>query len=195
MKKLLFPLVWLFVFSAISCHTKTNKSEVVNEQNWMSRADSLVARTFDTLRNTLLQTISEKGFAGAVNFCNTEALNLTNAYREQGVTIKRTSDKIRNPGNAPDKMEQEIIDGYIQKIIKETDLKSVLKKDEAGNYHYFKPILIQAMCLNCHGEKLTQIKPDTWETIRQHYPADSAFNYKEGDLRGIWHVVFFKKNK
>ena len=192
MKKVLFSLIPLFVFLAISCHTKTRKAEIVNEQKWMSGGDSLAARTFDTLRNTLLRTISEKGFAGAVSFCNTEALSLTNTYREEGITIKRTSERFRNPANAPDKMEQEIITGYIQARIKKQDLKPVLKKDEAGNRHYFKPILLQAMCLNCHGEKLTQIKPDTWEVIRQHYPADSAFNYKEGDLRGIWHVIFSK---
>jgi hypothetical protein len=41
--------------------------------------------------------------------------------------------------------------------------------------------------------------------IRQHrsnrmgmsltkYPADTAFDYKEGDLQGIWHVMFSKNN-
>jgi len=192
MKKLLFPLACLFAFSAISCHTKTRQVEIKNEQKWMSRGDSLVARTFDTLRNTLLRTISEKGFAGAVSFCNTEALNLTSTDRKEGVLIKRTSDRLRNPANTPDKVELEIITAYIQERIKKQDLKPVLKKDEAGNHHYFRPILVQAMCLNCHGEKLIQIKPDTWEVIRQHYPADAAFDYKEGDLRGIWHVVFAK---
>jgi hypothetical protein len=24
-------------------------------------------------------------------------------------------------------------------------------KDQQGNVHYFKPIIMQAMCLNCHG--------------------------------------------
>jgi hypothetical protein len=46
------------------------------------------------------------------------------------------------------------------------------------------------MCLNCHGDKITQIKPDTWKTLQEKYPADLAFDYKEGELRGIWHLVF-----
>lgn len=178
----------LLLVTVISCTEKKKPDDVALR----SKGDSLITQTFDTLRNTLLRAIGEKGFPGAVSFCNTEALPLTNSYVAEGITIKRSSDKIRNIVNTPDSMEQEILSIYLQMKKDKQELKSVLKKDAAGNYHYFKPILLQTMCLNCHGDKTTQIKPDTWEVILQKYPNDAAFNYKDGDLRGIWHLTFLK---
>lgn len=189
MKKLFLIIPVIAVF--IKCRESTT---VKNISGLMQKGDTLIARTFDTLRNTLLQTIGEKGFPGAVSFCNTEALSLTNTYTAQGITIKRTSDKLRNPSNSPNEMEQKILSEYMGTKQNKLELKPVLEEDVAGNHHYFKPIIMQAMCLNCHGDKASQIKPDTWEAIHKKYPNDSAFDYKEGDLRGIWHVVFSKKN-
>lgn len=182
-------IVGILSIPIFSCTEKKQPEEVAI---WKSKGDSLIAQTFDTLRNTLLKTIGEKGFPGAVSFCNTKALSLTNTYAAEGITIKRTSDKLRNPANRPDNMEQEILSAYLQMKRDKQELKPVFKKDAEGNRHYFKPILLQAMCSNCHGDKTTQIRPDTWESILQKYPADAAFNYKEGDLRGIWHLTFLK---
>lgn len=52
---------------------------------------------------------------------------------------------------------------------------------------------MQGLCLSCHGEKYTEIKADVLEVIQQKYPGDLAFNYKEGDLRGVWHLVYKAK--
>jgi hypothetical protein len=52
-----------------SCtENKTTEDAVV----WERKGDSLVTKTFDTLRNTLTKAIGEKGLAGAVEFCNTK---------------------------------------------------------------------------------------------------------------------------
>ena len=190
MKKLFLIIPVIGVF--IKCRENT---AVKNNSGLIQRGDTLIARTFDTLRSSLLRAIGEKGFPGAVSFCSTEALSLTNTYTEQGITIKRTSDKLRNPANSPDALEQKILSEYKSRKQNKLELKPVLEEDAAGNNHYFKPIVLQAMCLNCHGDKASQIKPDTWEAIQKKYPNDSAFDYKEGDLRGIWHVVFSKKTK
>lgn len=154
------------------------------------KGDSLVTQTFDTLRNTLLRTVAQKGFDGAVEFCSTEALKLTAVYASEGIRIKRTSDQLRNPANAPDTMEQRLLAAYRKWKTEKKELPVITEKDMAGNYHYFKPILMQTMCLNCHGEKDKQVTAAAWKMIRDKYPADAAFNYKEGDWRGIWHIQF-----
>lgn len=164
----------------VSCKQLKDKKEFTN---WRNKGDSLTAQTFDTLRNTLLNAISEKGFPGAVEFCNTAALDLTTIYASEGIQIKRTSDE----------MENEILKEYVKLKQEKKELTPIVKQDSLNNHHYFKPILIQAMCLNCHGEKETQIKPDTWEMIQKKYPKDAAINYKEGDLRGLWHIIFTEK--
>lgn len=194
MKKQLFPVIFLIFLLQFACKEKEGGAGEVNRSVLMAKADSLIIKTFDTLRNTLLKAVGEKGFAGAVSFCNTEALSLTNTFTRDGISLRRTSDKIRNPLNKAHQMEWEVLNEYLQLKKDKKELNPVLKKDAAGNHHYFKPILMQALCLNCHGEKQTQIKPGTWDVLQQNYPSDAAFDYKEGDLRGIWHVVFSKKN-
>jgi hypothetical protein len=56
--------------------------------------------------------------------------------------------------------------------------------------HYYKPILVQSMCLNCHGSIPGQLKPEVAAVVDSLYPGDLARNYKEGDLRGAWHIRF-----
>jgi hypothetical protein len=101
---------------------------------------------------------------------------------------------LRNPANAPDSMELRILASYRQWKNEKQELKGVLEKDGSGNYHYFKPILLQTLCLNCHGNPVSVISPETRQMIQQKYPADAAFDYQEGDLRGIWHIRFSQKN-
>jgi hypothetical protein len=177
----------------ISCNE--NKEVQVNPEAIRMKGDSIVSRSFDTLRNTLLRSIGEKGLAGAVEFCTTKALELTNTYSAGNISVKRTSDKIRNPGNAPDSMEQRILTSFRFLKSNKQEIKAILEKDAAGNYHYFKPIILQAMCLNCHGERDKQIQPETWQSIQLKYPADSAFNSREGDLRGTWHIILRDDDK
>lgn len=188
MLKSLFIITGLMTF-LFSCKQSKNTEEFTD---WKSKGDSLTAQTFDTLRKTLQKAISERGLSGAVEFCNTAALDLTKIYSGKEIQIKRTSDKIRNPVNTPDEMEKDVIMTYQEQKEENKQLTTIVKQDSKGNQHYFKPILIQAMCLNCHGAKETQIKPDTWDMIQKKYPKDAAFNYKEGDLRGVWHIVFTK---
>jgi hypothetical protein len=183
-----FPFLFLSA-AFFSCKAKNSPDDTAS---WKLKGDSLVTRTFDTLRNTLQHAVGEKGFAGAVDFCITAAPGLTAAYNSDGIFVKRTSDKLRNPANAPDTMEKRIMAAYLQMKNDKKQLEGILEKDAAGNHHYFKPILLQALCLNCHGDNESQIKPDTRAAIQKQYPADAAFNYKEGDLRGIWHISFYK---
>lgn len=186
MLKYSFLITGLLTF-LVSCKESKDKKEFID---WKNKGDSLTVQTFDTLRNTLLKAISERGIPGAVDFCNTSALDLTKTYTGAGIQIKRTSDKIRNSVNTPDEMEKDVIKTYLEQKKENKQLTAIVKQDSKGSHHYFKPILIQAMCLNCHGEKETQIKPDTWDMIQKKYPNDAAFNYKDGDLRGVWHIIF-----
>jgi hypothetical protein len=127
--------------------------------------DTLIAKTFDTLRNTLMREAGEKGFAAAVEFCNIKALSLTNTYADNKVHISRTSNKVRNGNNAPDTLEQKILSKYAAWIEGKQKPTPVIEQDSKGNIHYFKPIMLQSMCLNCHGTK-EQIQPRTWEMIQ-----------------------------
>ncbi len=189
MPRFLIPILLLPVL--VSCVGTQEPEEL---SSWKARGDTLVAHTFDTLRNTLLRAVGEKGFPGAVDFCNTRAIALTHTFTEEGTLIKRTSGRLRNPQNAPDTMETRILSMWEDQKKNNLPLADILFRNKE-KVHYFKPILIQSMCLNCHGQKNAEIKPDTWEILQQKYPGDSAFGYKEGDLRGAWHISFAEPKK
>lgn len=152
----------------------------------------MITITFDTLRSSLDKAITEKNYEGAIGFCSTAASSLINTYVSEGTTIKRTSNKYRNSSNAPDCMEQRIMAAFHQLKNIQQAIKPVFEEDKKGKYHYFKPIILQAMCINCHGSAAEQIQPAVWQSIQQKYPADLAHDYREGDLRGMWHVTLSK---
>jgi hypothetical protein len=200
MKRCLFSLIiFSIIISCTNEEKKVDKEDGAynqtkieeNKNNYKLKGDSIVKQTFDTLRNTLLTAIKEKGFDGAVAFCNTSALSLTNSYANNTVTIKRTSDKVRNPANDPDSMEQRILEKFLTMSDSTAKTATVVERDATGSIHYYKPIIMQAMCLNCHGNK-EQIQLGTLKMIKSKYPDDAAIGYKEGNVRGLWHVVFNK---
>jgi hypothetical protein len=51
------------------------------------------------------------------------------------------------------------------------------------------------MCAGCHGDKKDVAQQALWNTVDSLYPKDMAYGYQPGDLRGIWHVSFLKKDK
>jgi len=193
MKKQIFPVFILFSVAIFSCNNKKNDTGKLNKTAFIAKADSLISITFDTLKSSLMRAIGENNYEGAIAFCNAAASPLTNTYISDEITIKRTSDKYRNPSNAPDSMEQRIMALFHQLKNKQEAIKPVFEEDKQGEYHYFKPIILHAMCVNCHGSKAEQIQPSVWQSIQQKYPTDLAYDYKEGDLRGMWHVISSKK--
>lgn len=193
MKKQILSCLLLFSAFIFSCKNKSDANGELKRTAFISKADSLISVTFDTLKSSLIRAIGENNYEGAIAFCYTAASPLTNTYSSDDITIKRTSDKYRNPSNAPDSMEQRIMASFQQLKNKQKAIKPVFEDDQQGKYHYFKPIILQAMCVNCHGSQTDKIQPAVWQSIRQKYPADLAYDYKEGDLRGMWHVIASKK--
>ena len=56
-----------------------------------------------------------------------------------------------------------------------------------GALGYVEPIRIEALCLNCHGETLTE---PVQARLAELYPEDRATGFADGDLRGLfWAVV------
>lgn len=184
-------LIVLLVLTLSAC--RYNNSVNIEVSSIEKEADDIVTKTFDTLKKTLVTTISEKGVPGAVEVCNIHAISLTGVYSKKGFSIKRATDRPRNQNNLADSTEQRIISLLSQIKNSNKQLSPILEKDSKGVFHYYKPIIIQGMCLSCHGKKSEQILDDTWKMIAAKYPVDSAVNYSEGDLRGIWHVSINKK--
>ncbi|MEP0365321.1 MAG: DUF3365 domain-containing protein [Cyclobacteriaceae bacterium] len=148
--------------------------------------------TKQVLGKNLMGAINARGSAGAVEFCNVKALPLTDSMaRVQNVSIRRVSDKARNPENQASGKELEFIKESKRQLA--DGGKIVPKIVESGDQVVgFYPISTNAMCLQCHGDPKTDIAESTLAKIQSKYPDDRAIGYGENELRGIWVVTIPK---
>lgn len=192
MRNFSFTLLTLSV-AFLSCSREKNQeltSTVSPDSIYLKQGNEIVAQTFDTLRNSLLRAIGEKGIEHAIGFCNDQARVLTHVYADS-IAIRRISLRFRNPNNQPDSVEFEILQAMeTTKSSGGTPEVRLVRNEQSGEIHFFKPILFQPMCLSCHGKPNADIQPQTLSAIQKIYPADRAIDFKVGDLRGMWHVVF-----
>ncbi len=86
-----------------------------------------------------------------------------------------TSDNVRQKANAPDAFEKEALGKFIAE--KNTEF---VTKYEDGFYRYARPLFVKKGCLKCHGDP-----KDAPAAVIRKYGSEKAFNYKEGDIRGI----------
>ena len=168
-------------------------SETALRDQARAAADALLQR----LVGRLNQEYQQGGAGRGVQVCAQVAQTLTREVaREQGVQMRRVSLKNRNPRNAPDAWERQILQRW------ERDLQAGKPIGEVGEwrtqqgqrvYRYMRPIMLaMPLCLECHGDP-QNIKPEVRRLIRQNYPNDKATGYKLGDLRGAFSITIAPK--
>lgn len=185
------------VFDAVNKNMEVKKlseSDIIQEA--MIWGDLISNEAQKQLISTLQKAIEEKGVAGAIGFCNVEALPILKAVSEKnGVTIRRASNRYRNPADIPDEDEAKILDAYEYNA--ENEIKSdpnIQKIQEGEVYLYTKAIIIPGgLCLSCHGDPEKDIDAKTLSEINALYPSDKATGHEVGDLRGMWSIRIPKK--
>lgn len=145
------------------------------------------------LGKNLMGAIKAKGTPHAVDFCNTRAFPLTDSMaKHYNVSIKRVSDKPRNPSNVANEAEIAFINVLHERIAKGEELGSQMTEINGKMVGYY-PIETNAMCLQCHGTPEADIKKLTQDKIKEKYPKDKAIGYGDNQIRGIWVVEMDKK--
>lgn len=189
-------ILFLILFAALTACTNENKNrntelkEPIPDSVYVKEGNNIVTLTFDTLRNSLVHAIETQSVEGAIGFCNEKAFALTSAYSHD-VSIRRTALRFRNPSNKPDSLESMVLHEYDGKIKSGNGAQvQIIRNSSSNEIHFFKPIILQPMCLNCHGTPDQDVKPATLDRIKEFYPDDQAINYRQGDLRGVWHIIF-----
>jgi mono/diheme cytochrome c family protein/cytochrome c553 len=162
------------------------------EKTWEEKGRELMMQTKQTLGKNLLEAIQTKGTSGALEFCNTKAITITDSMSKVlDATIKRVSDKPRNATNLASSEEIAFINELKQKIAKGEKLTPKVIEENNKVIAYYG-IETNAMCLQCHGEKNKDISKETLAKINQYYPNDKATGYAEKQIRGLF-VVEMKK--
>ncbi|WP_225035707.1 DUF3365 domain-containing protein [Winogradskyella sp. SM1960] len=144
------------------------------------------------LGKNLMGTIQKKGTLEALDFCNVQAYPLTDSMAVvHNATIKRVTDKPRNPNNKANTEELEYINNFKQVIANSEESKPLVKEmDDKVKVYY--PITTNNMCLQCHGKLNKTIEASTLARIKNLYPMDKAIGYDINEVRGIWSVTFDK---
>ncbi|MEN8160587.1 MAG: DUF3365 domain-containing protein [Myxococcota bacterium] len=127
----------------------------------------------------------QQGPEAAIDVCRLEAPRIAGRVAPAGISVGRTSHRLRNPENAPQAWMVPLLEEFARS--EPTPGASRTVDLGARGTGYVEPIYVQPLCTTCHGE---QVAPALLERIREHYPDDRAVGFREGEFRGLfWAVV------
>lgn len=147
------------------------------------RAQELLLPFKQNLQTALREGLAQ-GPVHAVGACQVQAPDIAETIANNGIRVGRTSDRLRNPDNASPKWVSPILEQYLASTAEREPRIVQLEGDRIG---YVEPILLQPLCVTCHGETLA---PDVASKINELYPEDRAIGYAAGDLRGVFWIDF-----
>ncbi|MGM0412545.1 MAG: Tll0287-like domain-containing protein [Pseudomonadota bacterium] len=143
-----------------------------------------------SLQGELKAAMQEGGPTEGIGVCNEAAPRIASESSDAyGGEVARTSLKVRNPDNAPDDWEREVLQRFDELAEKGVDPKKldhfeVHRTEDGGReFRYMKAIPTGEVCLTCHGEN---IPASVQETLDEHYPEDEARGFEKGDIRGAF---------
>lgn len=148
-------------------------------------AQQWTAEAFAALSGRLMEAINTDGHAAAIHVCAMEAGDLLDGVAEvHGASIRRVTDRPRNPANQADARDLEVME-MIRAMLADGESPEPVVDENVVRL----PIRVaMPLCLTCHGDPQSDIASETLVAIRERYPNDMATGYREGDLRGLWRV-------
>lgn len=169
-----------------------NQAATAGQTEQLAAARTAAKDLGETLKGVLVQSIKSGGPVAAIAACNTIApaigLELSKKYQAE---VGRTALRVRNPANAPDDFERQVLEDFAAKLASGADpatLDHLQTVDVNGvkTLRYMKAIPMAAEpCAACHG---TDVKPEVKAEIDKLYPQDQATGFKPGELRGAFTI-------
>ncbi|MDX1660926.1 MAG: DUF3365 domain-containing protein [Gemmatimonadota bacterium] len=151
----------------------------------LARAVERVER-LDRLRSSLASTFDDPTArpdrATFLVVCKPVGVEAARIARENGWAVEQLSEKYRNPDHAPDPEAREAIDRFERVGALDGQWIRTVRDGTEGT-RYFRRIVVEPPCLQCHGEKESRPR-----FVKEGYPEDRAYGFDVGDLRGIYSV-------
>jgi len=174
----------------LSCATPqmAGRTEASPEQV-KARLEAAANSFLSELRSVLLREM-QRGAFEAVSVCSDSAQVLTGSIGERyGVSIRRTSERYRNPANEPTQNDRAVLERFARLLEEGAKVEALEEFEQSdGNggvvWRLAKPIMVSSSaCLKCHGSG-DEISPEIREFLSTRYPGDRAQGYRVGDFRG-----------
>lgn len=188
MKHLIYLIPFTLLFACGTKESAQTKEKI--DSTYITRGNAIAKISFETISGELKAALESGGIEQALRYCNVNAYPITDSLSVANqVSIRRVSNKNRNPRNKADKMEEFLIKGFSNdlNVEKELTARLVLKDDSVI---FYKAIIMQPMCLTCHGQPEKELTFQTDSLILTLYPRDKAIGYQVNQVRGLWRIGF-----
>jgi hypothetical protein len=163
-----------------------------DEATEFEQAKKATAAYAAALKSELMSAMRSGGAHEAVEVCNTRALAISGEVSlENSMNLSRVSLMNRNPGNAPNAWQTEVLNGFeARKKAGEAPgalaWHQIADTENGREFRFMKAIPTSALCLQCHG---AAIEPGLADQLADLYPEDKAIGYSEGEIRGAFVVT------
>lgn len=160
-------------------------STLVRDRPPIARAVQEI-EAIDALRSSLARTFAAGGVAATdstfAQVCKPVKGESMRVAKETGWSIAQLAERNRNADNVLDPEARRAVhqlqrDPGLLSITRRTTYKGV-----AGT-RYLRRITVETSCLACHGARDTRPA-----FVVKNYPADKAYGFAAGDLRGVYSV-------
>lgn len=144
------------------------------------------------LKSELQAAMKAEGPVHAIEVCNKKAPRIAaRISKDKGWEVGRTSLNLRNPGNAPDDWEREVLQTFEQRKAEGEDPRKIeyselVEVDGEKAFRYMKAIPTGGVCLACHGKNISEPVKSKLDEL---YPEDQARGYELGDIRGAFTIT------
>lgn len=180
------------VLSALTAALLTGCASTPSPEQQAQLANDSRAAVGDLVKKlggTLKADIAAHGPETAISVCKEKAPQIAKAIMdEKNVKIRRVTTQNRNPKSVPDAWEAKVLTDFEQRLAKgekpdTLEYYQVTQEDGQQTFRYMKGLVIQPLCLTCHGTP-ENIPDGVKAKLTELYPADKATGYSVGMLRG-----------
>jgi len=161
-------------------------------KQYANESKAVVQEFIQQLKGELQSSMKSGGPIVAIDMCKYKAPDIAKELSDKyGWKIARTSLKTRNPANAPDAWEKNVLEKFESRKSSGESIKPMAYFSEVEikgekSFRFMKAIPVAKPCLACHGEN---INVNVLAKLNEQYPDDKATGYKLGDVRGAFTIV------
>lgn len=154
---------------------------------WVVESRAIADRLGSQLKAELGKALQDGGPVAAIGICKLRAPAIASELsRQSGAFVSRTALRVRNPSNAPDDVQREVLGQFADELARGTPsqpLEAVfeVRRGAEVERRYLRAIPMDALCTACHGATLA---PEIAAAIQRDYPQDQATGFEVGRLRG-----------
>jgi hypothetical protein len=161
------------------------------EAAFLRKGKDITTEVSTIMVSALTNSMATGGVGGAATYCSYIAIPMVDTLASRhGISIKRTSSKLRNLKDAPTEREKVILARYEGEKAQGMELQPLVESIDAHTVAYYHPIIMQPMCLSCHGKLGETLSEEDYSIIQYLFPKDEAIGYENGDFRGMWSLKF-----